>query len=60
MVESPFWYKKYKHINCLKASSNSILFYMSCILAIIESIFRRPVKYFTNVRTAPQMFTREF
>ena len=58
MVKNPFWYKKYKHINCLKASIN-------CSLGVvywgnIEWIFRRPVKYSTDVGTAPQMLTREF
>ena len=33
MVKNPFWYKKYKHINCLKGVNEQ--FYVSCILAII-------------------------
>ena len=55
MVKNPFWYKKYKYINCLR---RQLSFYVSCILAIIESIFQSSIKYFT-VTTAPQMLSIE-
>ena len=29
-------------------------------IGIIESIFQRSIKYFTNVRNAPQVFSKEF